>query len=75
MFILMPCKNTIKGEAVGNKFIGQLYEHFWIPRTIISDKDTQFPSSFWTMAWENMDTKFNKYTTFYPHKVQLEIHK
>jgi hypothetical protein len=75
MCILMPCKNTIKGEEVGKMFIEQFYVKFRIPRIIILDKDTHFPSSFWTILWENMDTKFNKSTPFHPEKVQLDKHK
>jgi hypothetical protein len=40
--------------------------HFGIPRRIISDRDTIFLSAFWTMLWENMDTKLKRSITFHP---------
>jgi hypothetical protein len=66
MCILMPCKNTIKGQEATNMFFEQVWVHFGIPRSIISDKDTRFLSAFWTTLWEKMDTKLKRSTTFHP---------
>jgi hypothetical protein len=57
MCILMPCKKTIKGQEATNLFFEQVWVHFGIPRSIISDKDTKFLSVFWTILWEKMETK------------------
>jgi hypothetical protein len=40
MCILMPCKKTIKGQEATNMFFEQVWVHFGIPRSIISDRDT-----------------------------------
>ena len=64
MCILMPCKKTIKGQEVANMFVEQAWVHFGIPRSIISNRDTIFLSSFWTTLWENMDTNLKRFTTF-----------
>jgi hypothetical protein len=66
MCILMPYKKTIKGQEEENLFFEQVWMHFGIPRSIISDRDTIFTNAFWTKLWENMDTKLNRYTTFHP---------
>nr|QHR91263.1 hypothetical protein Q903MT_gene5295 [Picea sitchensis] len=42
MCILMPCKKTIKGQEATNMFFEQVWVHFGIPRSIISDMDTRF---------------------------------
>jgi hypothetical protein len=72
MCILTPCKNTIKRKEATNKFFVQVWVKFGIPRSIISNKDTIFLSSFWTTLWEKMDTKLNRYTTFYP-QTDMEV--
>ena len=55
MCVLMPCKKTINGQEAANLFFGQVWVHFGIPRSIISDRDTRFPSALWTTLWEKMD--------------------
>ena len=65
MCILMHCKNTINGQEVTNKFFEQVWVHFGIPRSIISDRDTKFLDAFWTTLWENMDTKLKWSTKFH----------
>jgi hypothetical protein len=66
MCILMPCKNTINGKEETNKFFEQVWVHFGIPESIISDRYTKFISAFWTTLWEKMDTKLKRSTTFHP---------
>jgi hypothetical protein len=66
MCIHMPCKKTIRGKEATTMFFEQVWVHFGIPRSIISDKDTKFLSSFWTTLWEKMDTKLKRSTTFHP---------
>jgi hypothetical protein len=60
MCILMPCKNTIKGQEVKNMLFEWVWVHFGIPRSIISDMNAIFLSTFWTILWENMDTKLKR---------------
>jgi hypothetical protein len=62
----MPCKNTIKGQEKASEFFEQVWVHFGIPRSIISDMDTIFINEFWTTLWENMETKLKISTTFHP---------
>jgi hypothetical protein len=60
MCILMPRKKTIKGQPAANLFFEQVWVHFGIPRSIISDRDTRFPSAFCTTLWEKMDTNLKR---------------
>jgi hypothetical protein len=46
MCILMPCKNTIKGQEATNMLFEEIWVHFRIPRRIISYMDTIFLNSF-----------------------------
>jgi hypothetical protein len=56
-FILLPCKNIIKGQESTNMFFEHVWVHFGIPRSIISNKDTYFSVPFglhfgrrWTLS-------------------------
>jgi hypothetical protein len=62
----MPFKKTIKGQEAANLFFEHVWVHFGIPRSIISNRDTRFLSTFWTTLWEKMDTKLNKSIKFHP---------
>jgi hypothetical protein len=66
MCILMPCKNTIKGQDATHMFFEKGWVHFWILRSIVSYIDVIFLSTFWTTLWEKMDTKLKIFTTFHP---------
>ena len=66
MCILMPCKKTIKGQEATNMFFEQVWVHFGIPRSIISDMDTRFINAFWTTLWDKMDTKLKRSIAFHP---------
>jgi len=46
MCVLMPCKKTISGKEATNLFFGQVWVHFGIPRSIISDRDTRLLNAF-----------------------------
>jgi hypothetical protein len=51
VWILMPCKKTIKGQDVMNMLFKKVWVHFFIPRRIILDVDSGFLSAFWTTLW------------------------
>lgn len=66
MCILMPCKKTITGQVVANMFFEKLWVHFWIPSSIISERDTIFLNALLTTLWEKINTKLKRSTTFQP---------
>jgi hypothetical protein len=66
MEILAPCKKSITTEATAKIFFTHVWVHFGLPQTIISDQDSRFLSTFWSILWLMMDTKLTKSTTFHP---------
>ena len=40
--VMMSYKNTISEHQATNLFFGKVQVHFWIPRTIVSNKETIF---------------------------------
>jgi hypothetical protein len=66
MTILVACKKGITAEATAKLFFERVCVHFGIPQTIVSDRDSQFISTFWSSLWSLLDTKLTKSTTFHP---------
>jgi hypothetical protein len=66
MVILTTCKKNITATDNTNLFFEQVWVHFGIPQTIISNRDNRFLITFWLSLWSLLDTKLTKYTTFYP---------
>jgi hypothetical protein len=66
MAILAACKKNITTEATAKIIFEQLWVHFGIPKTIISDRDSWFLNSFWSILWSLLDTKLTKSTAFHP---------
>jgi hypothetical protein len=66
MEILVACKKSITSEATAMIFFERVWVHFGIPQTIVSDRDSQFLSTFWSSLWSLLDTNLTKSTTFHP---------
>jgi hypothetical protein len=66
MAILVACKKNIIVEATAKLFFEQVWVHFGIPQTIVSDWDNRFLSTFWSIFWSLLDTKLTKSMTFHP---------
>ena len=62
----MACRKAISTEETAKLFFKHVWVHFGLPKTIISDRDTQFLSKFWSSLWAMMDTKLTKSTAFHP---------
>jgi hypothetical protein len=65
MCILMPCKKQVTTEQMTQMFFQNVWVHFGLPKSIISDWDSRFVGSFWLSLWALMDTKLKKSTTFH----------
>jgi hypothetical protein len=62
MCILMPCKKTIKGQEATNMFFEQVWVHFGIPRSIISDRIPNFSVPFglhFGRRWTQVEEIYN----------------
>jgi hypothetical protein len=57
MCILMPCTKHITAEQMTQMFFQNVWVHFGLPKSIISDRDSRFVGSFWLSLWALMDTK------------------
>jgi hypothetical protein len=47
-------------------FFQNVWVHFGLPKSIISDRDSRFIGSFWSILWALMDTKLKKRIAFHP---------
>ena len=66
MCILMPCKKQVTAEQTTQMFFQNVWVHFGLPKSIISDRDSRFIGSFWSSLWAVMDTKLKKSIAFHP---------
>jgi hypothetical protein len=66
MAILVACKKRITAEATTKIFFERVWVHFGIPQTIVSYRDNQFLSTFWSILWSLLETKLTKSTAFHP---------
>ena len=49
MFVLTPCKKTIKAQETAEKFHEMVWIQFYFPKYIVLDRDTRLLSSFSTV--------------------------
>jgi hypothetical protein len=47
-------------------FFQNVWVHFGLHKSIISDWDSRFVGSFWSRLWALMDTKLKKSIDFHP---------
>ena len=66
MCILMPCKKQVTTELAAYLYFQNVWVHFGLPTSIVSDRDSRFLGEFWSSLWGLMDTKLKKSTTFHP---------
>ena len=64
----MPCRKKFTVEQNINLFFQNVWVHFGLPTSIVSDQASQFVGNFWSKLWDMMDTKLKKSTTFHPQK-------
>ena len=65
MCILMPCKKNITTKQTTHLLFQNVWVHFGLPTSIVSDRDSQFVGNFWSKLWDMMDKNLNKSTTFH----------
>ena len=65
MCILMPCKKKVTAEQTAHIFFQNVWIHFGLPTSIVSDRDSQFVGNSWSSLWDLMDTNLKKSTTFH----------
>ena len=74
MCILMPCKRQFTAEQTTQLFFHNVWVHFGLPTSTVSDQDSHFVGNFWSSFWGFKDTKLKKSTTFHPQTDgQIEV--
>ena len=51
MCILMPCKKKITAEQIAQLFFHNVWVHFGLPTSIVSDQDSRFVGNFCSSLW------------------------
>jgi len=62
----IPCKKTITGEETAELFLREIFRLHGSPRSIVSDRGTQFVSTYWKRFSELLGTKVNLSSAFHP---------
>ena len=61
-----PSHTTDSASDVARLFFDQVFRLHGMPRSIISDRDSQFTGQFWTKLMALMGTRLNMSTAFHP---------
>ncbi|MCO5565075.1 hypothetical protein L7F22_018746 [Adiantum nelumboides] len=62
----IPVKKTVKPDHLARLFVAQIFRLHGMPETIVSDRDPKFTSLFWKAIWENIGTRLQFSSSFYP---------
>jgi hypothetical protein len=60
MCVLIPCKNQVTTEQKMQMFFENVWVHFGLPTSIVSNRDSRFMGKFFSILWELMDTRIKK---------------
>ena len=62
----VPLTKNHKAENIAETFYNEIYKHHGLPRTIISDRDTRFTSTFWEELMKLLKVRLNLSSAFHP---------
>jgi hypothetical protein len=62
----IPFKTTHNGRELADLYISRIVSLHGVPKTIISDRGTQFTSHFWAKLHEALGTKLSFSTAYHP---------
>ena len=62
----IPVKTTYTSAKLGKIYMTRIVCLHGVPRTIVSDRGTQFTSKFWNQLHETLGTRLEFSTTFHP---------
>ena len=62
----IPVKTTYQSAKLAELYIARIVSLHGTPKTIVSDRGTQFTSRFWQKVQEGLGTKLNFSTAYHP---------
>jgi hypothetical protein len=66
MALFIPCHKTTSVVQTVELFFHNVWPHFGLPQSIISDRDSRFLSIFWRTLWSLLGCNLKFSTTFHP---------
>ena len=62
----IPVKTTYQGPKLGELYISRIVSLHGTPKSIVSDRGSQFTSRFWQKVHEGLGTRLNFSTAYHP---------
>jgi hypothetical protein len=62
----IPIKTTYKGSQLADLYLSRIVSLHGVPKTIVSDRCTQFTSIFWKQLHQALGTKLAFSTAYHP---------
>ena len=66
MAFFTPCTKTTTTSQTTELYFQHVWQHFGLPNTIISDRDSPFLSTFWKTIWALLGCKLKFSIAFHP---------
>jgi transposase InsO family protein len=66
MRYLIHCRDTTTAEQLAKLFLKHVFRLRGLPRSIVSDRGTQFVSKFWKALCKRLDTQARLSTPYHP---------
>ena len=62
----VPCNKTMDASHVADLYFKKIVRLHGIPKSMVSDQDSNFLSHFWRILWRKLGTMLNYSTSYHP---------
>jgi hypothetical protein len=62
----IPCQKTSDATHIANLFFKEVVRRHDLPRSIVSDQDTEFVGHFWRTLWNKLGTSLSFSLAYHP---------